>query len=589
MAWPNVYTYNFCSNPSFEADLTGVLAVNGGQFMLDTGTGLYGSNSLTVTTPGQVANEGVILPPGAVLATGTGCVSFYVVGSTPTASGTLTAYAIDTTTSTTLGSTTFSYSPANSWQQVVVNGITLTNAHNIAVYVETVGIQQCQFNIDAVQYEPSLTLNGGNLPTPYVDGDQLFGVWVGAVAESASYKPYQFMIGATGGIQTSGSGSLLARGAVFSLVNTDPATGPTTVNGQIDLSGKPFQAIDGVVRSGGPSVLTSGFTTVLLYAGLNDFAVFNQNTDVDPAISLIGYNNAGISTGVNTSGNAGYTRPYATFSAPIAYVQPATGKNLWNTAAYFSVGYQFASIAAGGSQNITHVQAETVPNNGTPVVPSAFIRPRALTATLAPTRLNYVPNPSFETVTTGWTADASGVTITRVSGGAPGTGSSFSGQVVITGANTGAYISVSNLIVGEQYTVSAYVKVTTTGVSGVTISVGAASSTFAPSLNAWVRGSLTFTAVNSNVLVDIKASAVTTFQIDSVLLEVGGALNTYGDGNTSGWNWENPATPNVTRSYYYVRGNIAYASVQSILSSHLPLGLHAYAPVYNSPPTQYNA
>lgn len=589
LGWPDVYTYNFCNNPSFETDLTGVTAVNGATFLLDVFTGYVGAQSLQVSTPGVNPNEGVILPPGTALASGAGAVSFYLTGATPTASGTLNVFAIDTTSSTTIGSAVVSFGPTVGWQRVVINGVLLVAGHNIAVYVETASAQQTTFQIDAVQYEPSLPLNGGALPTPYIDGDQLFGTWIGTQQESASYKLYQNMIAATGPIKTSGYGSLLQQGAIFSVVNSDPANGPTQIIGGVDLSGQTFQGIDGPITGIGGVVLTTGITVLLLAAGLNDFAIFEQATDVDPAISLVGYNNAGISTGTNTAGNAGYTRPFSTFSAPVAYVQPSTGKNLWNTAAYFSVGYQLGSLAAGVSQNITHVQAETVPGTGSPVVPSAYVRPRALTATLAPSRLNYVPNPSFETSTASWAADAGTVTLSRVAGGAI-TGSSWSGQAVTTAANTGIYVSVPFLIVGETYTASMYVKNTTNASPNTgKLQVGTANATVSMPQNTWVRVSLTFTAVNSNILLDIQALNTGTFLVDGVMLEVGGALNAYADGGFSGWNWENPANANLTRSYYYIRGNIAYAAVQSVLSDHLPLGLSAYAPVYNSPPTQYSA
>src|SRR5215469_12498094 len=119
MAWPNVDTYNFCPNPSFELDLTGVTSIAGAVLNVSA-KAQAGSQSLIVTTPGQNPNEGVILPPGTVLGTATGCVSFYLQGSDVTQSGTLNVYAIDQTSSTTLGSTTVSYDFTTGWQRVVI-------------------------------------------------------------------------------------------------------------------------------------------------------------------------------------------------------------------------------------------------------------------------------------------------------------------------------------------------------------------------------------------------------------------------------------------------------------------------------------
>lgn len=580
MAWPSVYTYNFCSNPSFEVDITGVSAVNGASVSLDAQTGLYGNQSLLVTTPGKQSNEGVILPPGTVLATSTGCVSFFLQGSDINSSGTLNVYAIDTTTSTTLGSTQISFDNTTGWTRYSISDLSLVNGDAIAVYVETASPQQTGFIIDGIQYEPSLTLNGGAIPTPYIDGDQNFGFWVGTQQESASYKLYQNQISANGGIRTFGYGSLLQQGAAFHIVNSDPANGPTQVLGNIDLSGKSFKGLTGVLAGGG-TVVTTGITVGLMYAGLDDFSIF-QAGDIDPAISLVGYNNTLISVGTNTGGAAGYTRPYATFSAPKAF-QGSTGKNVWNAAAYFAVGYDFGSLTTGEAQNISHVQAELVPVNGTPTVPSSYTRPRALTASLAPTRLNYVPNPSFEVSTAQWAA-LNG-TLTRVSGGAI-TGSSWSGQVVTTLTNSGIYIPVPYLIVGEEYTVSAYVK--TTGNNTVTLAADTGTIAKATTAGTWTRISMNYVATKSNPTLSVMAATADTMLVDAVLLEVGGVLNAYADGSFTDWNWETAANAGLTRSYYYERGNIAYAAVQQILADHLPLGLHAYSPVYNAPPTQYS-
>lgn len=577
MAWPSVYTYNFCSNPSFEVDLTGVQSFNGGSIGISQ-AGLYGAQCLLVTTPGQSTGEGVILPPGAVLATSTGCVSFFLQGANPTASGTLNVFAIDTTSSTTLGSTQITFNNTAGWTRYSISDLALVNAHNISVYIETVGIQQVQFIVDGVQYEPSLTLNGGAIPTPYIDGDQLFGAWAGTQQESASFKLYQNQIAGSGGIRTFGYGSLLQQGAAFTFVNTDPANGPTQVTGNIDLSGRSFRGLTGILAGGG-SVVTTGITVGLMFAGLNDFAIFVAG-DIDPAISLVGYNNTAISVGTNTGGSAGYTRPYATFSAPQAF-QGSTGKNIWNTAAYFAVGYEFASMANNVAQNISHVQAELLPGTGTPPVPSSYTRPRALTATLAPTRLNYVPNPSFEVSTASWGTFNS--TVTRVAGGAV-TGSSWSGQVVTSAAGS-IFIATPFLIIGEEYVASVYVNPTVT--QNLTLSMGGSLfTTVSAPASTWTRISVTFIAVNSNMTLEVSAAAAATYNVDAVMLEVGGTLNAYADGSFTGWNWE--STAGLTRSYYYQRGNIAYGAVQSILADHLPLGLHAYAPVFNSPPTQYS-
>lgn len=579
---PNVYTYNFCTNPSFEVDLTGVFPAGGATAYQNATTGLYGAQCLTVSTPGQNPSEGVLLPPGTVLDSGTGAVSFFLQGFDVSSSGTLSVFVVDTTSSTTLGSATITFNNTTGWSRYSVQDLNLVAGHTIIVSVWTNSAQQTAFNIDGVQYEPATGLNDGVLPTPYIDGDQPFGFWTGTRQESPSYKLYQNQISAAGGIRITGYGSLLQQGASFKVVNTDPANGPTQVTGNIDLSGKTFIGLGNKPLAGGGTVVPTGITVGLMFAGLDDFSIF-QAGDIDPAISLVGYNNTGVLSGTNTGGSAGYTRPYATFSAPQAF-QGSTGKNIWNTAAYFAMGYEFASIANNVAQNITHAQAELIPGSGVPPVPSTYVRPRALTATLAPTRLNYVPNPSFEVSTAQWTA-LNG-TLTRVAGGAI-TGSSWAGQIVTTFTNSGIYIPVPFLIVGEEYTASVYVK-PTTATGNITLTVNGTSTSVAPTLNAWQRITVTFIATQSNPTLAVFSAIAGTFLVDAVMLEVGGALNAYADGSFSGWNWEVAGSAGLTRSYYYVRGNIAYAATQSVLNDHLPLGLHAYAPVFNSPPTQYS-
>lgn len=596
MAWPSVYTYNFCSNPSFELDLTGVVAVNGAGILQDPGMWLTGSYSLRVTTPGNVSGEGAWLPPGAVLGSATGAVSFSLQATDVNFSGSLNVYAMDTTSSTTLASTTVTFDNTTSWQRVSISNIGMIGSHNIAVLITTSSIQATSFNIDSVQYEPTLSLNGGNLPTPYIDGDQPFGFWVGTPEESASYKSFQFQLGANGNIQTSGqAGPLLATQVIGSvltnlgtqptLVFTDPANGPTQLTGGIDLSGKPFVGLDGAILSGGGSMTVAGATVLLMLAGLNDFAIF-QPGDVDPAISNVGFNNTGVATGTNTSGSAGYTRPFATFHAPQAFTGSGT-TNIWNTASYFAVGYQFASIAAANAQNISHVQAELVPSNGSTKTPTAYIRPRALTATLAPTQINYCLNPSFQLSTNNWTAV--GGTISRdTSTHAPAASDTASGKVVAASAAQGAYTTVGSLIVGEMYTVYAWVSVQATGIGGITVQACGQSATVTPALNAWRQVSLEFTATTSNITVAFFPSTACTFWIDAVMVSPGSGTSTYADGNTAGWTWQSGGVVGESISYYYQRGNIAYAAVKNVLANHLPLGLHAYEPVYELPVTQYS-
>jgi hypothetical protein len=538
-------------------------------------------------TPGNQAQEGVVLASGVVQLTGQGCASFYIMAHDVDDFGTFNVVCVDTTASVTLATTHITVAQQFDWQRVVLNNLSFVSGHNITVFIETDVRQRCDFNVDWCQWEPQWTYNNHTTPTDYCDGSFTFGEWDGSEDASLSFKLYPFMISGNGNIGTIANGSLLNIGEIFYLVFTDPASGPAIDLGWVDLSGKQFLSPSGL-REGGGTINEAGFNYVLMVAGLTDFAIFLPG-DIDPAISLVGYNNAGITTGVATVGNAGYTRPFATFSAPQAF-QGSTAFNVWNQAAYFAVGYQIGSMVNNEDQSITHVQAELVPNSGGPVTPTAYIRPRSLTATLAPTAINYITNPSFETDLNGWTA-LTGTAMTRGTGGGVfgNAYAAFNG----TATQVGAWINVPDLIVGETYTASGYV-FGIAGATAVTIAVNPifdftsyASETVVLSGVDVQRIEIQFVAPSSSVNLGFWSTGAGTqnWTLDAVMLNPGG-LENYGDGSFDGWNWE--STVNDSRSYFYDRGNIAYAAVQDVLSNHLPLGITANAPVYNTPVTQYS-
>lgn len=573
MAWPSAYTVNFCNNPRFQNDLSGCTEYGGATIRHDyKGARRVGDSSLWVSCPGDNDGEGVLLASGLCELTGQGCASFYLTGHDVDSHGTLNVVAVDLTTSAQLGSTLVNFDQDGGWTRVVLNNLALVTGHEISVYVETNVPQRCDFNIDCCQWEPQWSYNNHSTPTDYCDGDLHLCDWDGTPDASLSFKLYEIMLSASGNMATVGNGSLLNIGEIFYLTYTDPASGPTEAIGSVTTTA---------------TVDMAGFNYVLMVAGLTDFAIFAPG-DVDPAISLVGWNNAGISTGTDATGSAGYTRAFATFSAPQLF-QGSTGYNVWNQAAYFAVGYEIASMAANEAQNVTHVQTELVPNSGAPTVPTAYVRPRALTATLAPTTMNFITNPGFEAGLASWTA-LSGTTMTQSA--TPYLGN-HSGEMSGTVTHVGAWINIPDLIVGEVYTASGYVKVSS-GVTNMTIAANpvagftyAAGDTVAVSGTGWTRVSMQFEAPTSavNLAFWSTGSGTQTWFLDAVMVSPGG-LTAYGDGAFDGWFWE--STVNASRSYYYERGNIAYAAVQDVLDNHLPLGVTAYEPIYFTPVTQYS-
>jgi hypothetical protein len=458
MAFPNDFTYNFCPNPQAVLGTTGAAALNGATITQMKRLGWNSQTSFQVQTPGNATGEGISLPPGTSLGTVTGAVSFQIQGGPAN----LNVIAIDTTTSTVLGTTSAVLDGMSPWQLVSITGLSLVNGDNISVYVETAVPVVSTFWIGAIQYEPSTTANAGALPTPYIDGNQPQGFWTGTANASASYKPFEFMLTGTGLIHAPGTSQFLSSGQVFRLVNLDPALGPTVVTGGVDVSGDPYPGIEtntpgipgGVpfLVEGFGTVSLTAFTTISLPSGLTDFAVF-KTTDIDPAIIKIEGNNAGAAMG-NTS-LPGWNRIYGQYTVP-KHQQSNAGPYIWNDGVYMAMGDQFGSIVAGSAVNVGYAQVE-VASAASPG-PSAYQRPRSLVPVMGPTTFNYCSNPSMQNNTTSWTGiNCSGpsvaTTVSRSTVVYPA-GAIASLDLSGTTANIGAWLTATNLVAGQTYTIS---------------------------------------------------------------------------------------------------------------------------------------
>lgn len=613
MAFPNSFTYNFNPNPSFIDGTQGVTSLNSASFFSDPKL----NRALYVTTPGNVINEGVQLPPGMMLDSVTGAVSLQVQGT-----GTLSIYAIDTTTSAVLGTVSVTLDPVLPWYNLSITGISLVNGHSLAVVIETSSVQQAQFWVTKVQYEPATAANAAALPTPYCDGDQAGCFWTGAAELSPSYKPFEFMLSGTGLISAPGNAAFLASGEIVFLVNSNPSLGPVTVYGGVDCSGVPFQGIEtntpgfpgGVpfFTEGFGNVVQSGVTQVSLPSGLRDFAVWSASRDIDPAIVTIGYSNAGTSSGTDTSGSAGWQRIYGRYSVPLRQVS-SEGFYTWNSGVYFGIGFDFTSVASHDAVNVSYAQAEISRNLDTG--PSAYQRPRALVPVVGPTNGNMITNPAFESADTGWTVFGGNWASTAALDAV----NTYNGQthsllVSGLGSGFGVYIVVPGLIVGQEYTLSGYAWPNSTDpatsgiydiqavvaplVTGSSLSFQATGSSFsvAPPLTGpmpgwssgqkiWYRPSVTFRATNSNMAVGFYATGITgdsgtsmSFDLAETMVDLGGELTAYGDGNSDGWYWE--STTGLSRSYYYDRVQIASQFINDILEQHIPLGQFFYDAEY---------
>jgi hypothetical protein len=611
MSWPSYYTNNFCPNPSIEVSTEGYAEILGTEQLSQVAVAYAGQFALQVTTPGSVPGEGVTTPAGTVVASATGSGSLYIWGE----SGNLTVQALQNPGGQILGSIQVQLD-GSAWQRVVLNDLAMTVNDDFYLAVSTTTAQAVTFVIDAVQYEPE------SPALPYIDGDSQYAKWAGTPQLSTSYQQYQFPISASGGMWMEGTIQLIARGEVFTI--------GSVVGGMMDMSGQfhPMAAVSSASRTviapavdpgvaglpweiaGGGSI--KGVTVVNPGSGFGMFGIWETGVDPDPAMTLIGWNNAGTQNASETA--TSYTRLYGTFSPP-QQVLDSAGVPLWNSAAYMAAGFRIASqgVYSAGSPNAVNfaqVQVEKRTQQG----PVAYQRPRALNTIIRPTRMNYVANPSMETSIAGWTA-IGGATLTQVSSAYEG---EFSLEVSVPSAGGGVYITVSDLILGDTFIASGYIEPVSGNINDVIVAVGSAEGSSVENGYAYGGGGYgsgpyggvadpaaamltgafgyrpytAFQAAQSNVVLSFTPVAVTdatyplVFNVDCVLLEPGEVLNPYGDGTTDGWAWELGGTPNLSRSYYYDREAAGVDAVQSVLDMHIPLGLTAYAPQYFVPPTQ---
>lgn len=608
MAWPAFYTYNFCPNPSAEVSLAGYQPILNTEQISQVNIAWAGTYGVQVVTPGTVPGEGVAFPPGSVLANATGAASAYIWGET----GSLTVQAVQNPGGLVLGSMQVQLD-GQSWQRVVLNNLTMTLGDDVYLVAYTTTSQALSFVVDAVQYEPESPAH------PYIDGNSMYGVWTGTPGSSASYRQYAFPVSMSGGLGLDGTIGVIGQHEIFGLPRF---TGGMDMSGQHHTMVAFTEIINGVQRTVIPPAIDTGVpglpweiagggtisvSSVSPGSAFTDFGIWETGTDPDPAMTLILANNAGTLNGATS-----YTQLFGAFSAPAQQLD-SSGLARWQSAAYMAAGFRIASQpawAAGAPSgvNFTQVQIEKM----TASTPSTYQFPRALVTVVKPTAMNYVTNPSMEVNLTGWTAIGASTTITQVSGGYLG---SYSMQVSVQYAGYGVFIMVPDLILGDLYNASAYVNPVSSNISDITMSVGSVQASANMSYTPYGSGAYgsgpyggvnsaatpmetgtwnyrpwaPFAAPESSVVLSFIPVAITgavyplVFNVDCVMVSAGEVLGDYGDGSTSGWQWEAGGTPGLTRSYYYARQNAAAQSITSVLSQHIPLGLNSYAPEYAVP------
>lgn len=560
---------NICPNPSFEVDLTGYTALSGTTIEKSFVNAFAGVASMKVNTTGILNLQGFFGPVAQFTSASLGSLSFYISGPT----GQVQVSAVYNPGGNILDTQTIQLTTA--WQRVEFSNLNVPLNDFLYFIVETPFPQDITFYVDAIQYEMVPT------PSSYIDGDTYGCVWDGTAGLSSSTMEVQNPIVAHGGMFLEGLGRIIDQGEIF----------PVSDSGDMLMSGAVTVSVTDPV------------------CALDDFGVW-ELTDLDPAMTYVGFNNANTS-----SGHTGYARLWSIFYPPLDY-PVSDGTLAWPRAAYMASGYEFVNVPAGAGANITNHQAEMSPLAGstgldvTPA-PSNYDTARAIHTIVKPTRLNFCPNPSFEVSTANWSAVGS-ATISQdgtVSFGNIGewdghifSAGNKSGKASVASGTGGMSISVSNLIAGDTYIFSAYVK-PGAGINDIQLTgSGAQSASVNTTLNGlgnldttnWYRPFMIFTATASTVNLFIQAvpgsapAYPLTFNVDAVLVEAGEILGTYFDGDFESpeYGWETGGTAGLTRSYYYLALEVGQAVVDDILERHTPLGITAAAPLYFTPYTQ---
>lgn len=600
------YTVNIAQNPGLQLGLTGYAAINNAsiqQSPLGSGGSLFGNPGLLVTTPGDMAGEGVITPVSPIQISSNHSFSVYIQGTDTT---NITVYAVGNPGGVILGSAPVTLT--TSYQRVTINNVNLMGATSLYLIISTTSAQASDFWITNVQIEPDPTAHA------YCDGGQTGCMWE-TVIGGVSFQQYQNMAEATA-----------------NNINSSNLVVVLTIGAEIFVSA--------TANNHTTSAVVTGITNLGPIGAMTDFGVYSL-TDPDPAQTYMSWNTAGL-----TVPSTGYTRSYAVAVPPQDYFV-SNGQQLYVRAAYMAAGWEFDSVPNNGWAELADVQVEISPiiNNFSTESPSAYNLPRELLTTVKPNRLNYCPNPGIEVSTLDWTPVAAGVLTQDFTVFVPVTvtiddvvisTSTASLNVAVTTTGDGAQISLSQLIPGDEYIVSAYVQAGSNiedilmncangstdvlhGNSGTGYDTGGYGAGYyggnppagAPDLygtglygsgvygesgtitllptGQWFRIYTTFTAPSDTVTLSITAVAAgsSTIWIDNILVESGEVLGDYFDGNFGGdYFWETGASPGLGRSYFYDEYFNKTQAVTNVIQHHAPLGISFKAPVYFIPPTQ---
>lgn len=330
------------------------------------------------------------------------------------------------------------------------------------------------------------------------------------------------------------------------------------------------------------------------FGAFRDFSHYGD-TMHDPAMVLISAEVSGVTT-LDNSEPSKMRRLWMTVTPPSEY-KTTTEARAWPRAAFASVGARVNQMLASGYQYIDGAQVEA-----TPLVtsaPTAYAPARSVNITVRPDRLNYAPNPSFETnVTTGWTVGGP-VSVTRDNTAA--SHGTYSAKLTRTGAGAVSYGMASvPASAGQAWTFSVHHKSSGVFAGGAYLQFLNSAGAYLredwmalpSSPSAFTRTSFTATAPAGTASVAwtfYTSNGVTNdaWWLDGVLLEKTDRLLPYFDGGYGlDYLWETGGTAGAARSYYYRDRQARSYLLDRILEENCPLGVIPSVPQFAVLPSE---
>jgi len=361
-----------------------------------------------------------------------------------------------------------------------------------------------------------------------------------------------------------------------------------TITGADNLSGSTpvFYYVDGAYLAKPLQIsrvkLTSNVATIYTVEPHN-FKVGNTVAVYIPSNSI--YNSSTkVITGVYQNINTGvYSFTYSqTSGTDLPFDYPANA---------YVASIPMIDVALVGSSNVVRL--------------TRFEDAKTTTFNIKANRVNLCPNPSFETDNTGWSVFPSGTSTTASRSTTNGAkfGSAAYSIAFSSGKDTGVQYSANGAVIpaiqvipGNSYAASAYLKITSGNsatyrlelrwfnISDVQLDTAVGSDTTVTSDIGWTRLNVTGSAPTGAVYATLilrktmNATGVVNALLDGVLVEQSQTVNPYFDGSFDGYSWEEnrdsmwESTTDLSASHLYLNRVNTQGTIETRLTDMIYYG-----------------